>query len=349
MAQWLSGNTQGALASFTEAAGEDGFASFTFGRPMISLLKYLGRFDEIEAALENMREEGRLDDWAWVGIYYYPDMRRFDDALNMVSEFLEGGEVTWKMDFEFQTAGWHRQKGDMKNAERVLREIEPSLPSGYRAGCDLERAAIEAARGDLGRALQLAKKAYEGLADYKYTLNSLITFLSALYFATGQTEDALRILDGANGFYDSFPAFYRRAQMAIVAQSPDADWELRRALLLATRGSRGRAWHAGLGTARSYSALASARLGDHKRARSEIEYAVKLEPESEGIAYDAACVYALIGDANKALEWLETAVDRGHQELWWARVDPDLDHLRELPRFQEIMDEWNRRLRAMID
>jgi hypothetical protein len=44
-----------------------------------------------------------------------------------------------------------------------------------------------------------------------------------------------------------------------------------------------------------------------------------------------------------------TGNKRGLQELWWARVDPNLDSLRELPRFQEIMTDWDRRLRAMID
>jgi adenylate cyclase len=94
--------------------------------------------------------------------------------------------------------------------------------------------------------------------------------------------------------------------------------------------------------------LASAHLGNPERARNEIEYAIRLEPERADIAYYAAAAYSLIGDAALALQWLETAVERGHQDLWWARVDPDLDSLRELPRFKEIMDEWDRRIEALI-
>jgi non-specific serine/threonine protein kinase len=349
MAQWLSGDTEGAQTSFTEAAGADGLASYTFGRPLIFLLKYLGRFDEIDQRLESMREEGRLDDWAWAGIYYYPDMRRFDDALNMVSEVLESGEVTWKMDLEFQTAVWHLQKGDMKNAKRVLREIEPSLPFGYKGSCDLTWAVIETTRGNLGRAVQFAERAYSRDVAYRYTRNHLLMFLSALYLARGQTEEALSMLDRVNGYFDSFAPFYRRAQLLIVTQSPDADWELRRVQLLATRYSRSGADRSSPGMARAYSALASARLGDYRKARKEIEYAVKLEPELADIAYHAACAYALVGDVDKALEWLETAIDRGHQELWWARVDPDLDNLRELPRFKKIIDGWDRRMRALFE
>jgi hypothetical protein len=56
-----------------------------------------------------------------------------------------------------------------------------------------------------------------------------------------------------------------------------------------------------------------------------------------------------MGDTTLALQWLETAVERGYLELWWARVDPDLDPLRELPRFKEIMNDWDRRIQAMLE
>jgi tetratricopeptide (TPR) repeat protein len=349
MAQWLSGDTDGALASFTEATDAQGFGSFAFGRPMKSLLKYLGRFDEMEARLERMREEGMTDEWAWHVIYYYPGMRRFDDALSMVSAVRDSEDVTYKTDLELLTATWYRQKGDLSNAEKVLKDIEPSLPFNYRGKYDLERAALEAVKGDLDGALQFAIKANEEWIGYQYSRNRFIAFLSRLYYARGQTKDAQDVLAEANGFEQNIAAFYLRAQMAVITKSPDAGWELKRALLLATRGSRGDAIYWSFGLARIYAALASARLGDPKRARREIDYAIKLEPERADIAYYAAAAYSLIGDNALAFRWLETSIERGHDELWWARVDPDLDSLRELSRFKEIMNDWDRRLRAMIN
>ena len=53
-------------------------------------------------------------------------------------------------------------------------------------------------------------------------------------------------------------------------------------------------------------------------------------------------------DTTLALQWLEIVVERGHQEIWWARVDPDLDPLRELPRFKEIMNNWDKRIEALL-
>ena len=158
---------------------------------------------------------------------------------------------------------------------------------------------------------------------------------------------ALDLLADANCYVFYIECFYRRAQIAGVTGSSDADKELRRIQFLANRASRD--FTSNLGMARIYSALAAARLGDPQRARSEIDYAVKLEPERAGIAYYTAAAYSLLGDTALALQWLETSVERGHQELWWARVDPDLDNLRELPRFQELIAEWDHRLREMIN
>ena len=73
-----------------------------------------------------------------------------------------------------------------------------------------------------------------------------------------------------------------------------------------------------------------------------------MEPENAEVAYCAACLYSLLGDTTLALEWLQTAVDRGYLELWWAKVDPDLDPLRELPRFKEIMDAWDKRIQGLL-
>ena len=121
---------------------------------------------------------------------------------------------------------------------------------------------------------------------------------------------------------------------------------VKKALLMATRA---RASDRDLGLARCLCAMAAARLGNTARVHEEIQYATRLEPERADIAYNAACAYSLIGDTDLALQWLATAVDRGHQELWWARVDPDLEPLRELPGFKAIMNDWDSRIQALLE
>jgi hypothetical protein len=49
-------------------------------------------------------------------------------------------------------------------------------------------------------------------------------------------------------------------------------------------------------------------------------------------------MYALLGNANEALNCLEKAVDKGYGQKDWVEYDTDLDSLRELPRFQRIVE-----------
>lgn len=55
--------------------------------------------------------------------------------------------------------------------------------------------------------------------------------------------------------------------------------------------------------------------------------------------YNLACFYALAGNRENALTALETAVERG----WWRRNDaerdPDLERLRDEPRFHAVLEK----------
>jgi hypothetical protein len=56
-------------------------------------------------------------------------------------------------------------------------------------------------------------------------------------------------------------------------------------------------------------------------------------------AYDYATVYAQLGDATKALGWLETAWRLRNSSLVYVKTDFLLDPLRKEPRFQAIERE----------
>ncbi len=48
--------------------------------------------------------------------------------------------------------------------------------------------------------------------------------------------------------------------------------------------------------------------------------------------------YAVTGDTSQALAWLERAVSNGDERVEWFRRDPLLANLRNLPRFQQILE-----------
>jgi len=55
------------------------------------------------------------------------------------------------------------------------------------------------------------------------------------------------------------------------------------------------------------------------------------------VLYNAACGYAIAGNSQKALDLLDRAVGTGKGFRAWMEHDPDLDAIRELPRFKEIL------------
>jgi len=79
------------------------------------------------------------------------------------------------------------------------------------------------------------------------------------------------------------------------------------------------------------------RLGDIEGARRNIEAALRLQPDDFGTLYNAACTYTHMGDSERAFDLLERAVSVGHGFLDWIERDSDLDALRDLPRYREIM------------
>jgi len=88
-------------------------------------------------------------------------------------------------------------------------------------------------------------------------------------------------------------------------------------------------------SARSMVALAEAYAGARRR-----EDALRILEEIRGSAInplDVASVYAALGEADAAFEWLEKAYERRSLELTQIHVDPGFDPLRSDPRFQELL------------
>ncbi|HYL13147.1 MAG TPA: hypothetical protein VEV41_08930 [Terriglobales bacterium] len=53
-----------------------------------------------------------------------------------------------------------------------------------------------------------------------------------------------------------------------------------------------------------------------------------------------ACVYALLGDADKAIDCLERLITHGWGQREWMEHDRDLAAVRDHPRFRALMDAY---------
>jgi adenylate cyclase len=82
-------------------------------------------------------------------------------------------------------------------------------------------------------------------------------------------------------------------------------------------------------------------LGEMEVAQEWVAKAVELDPEDALVLYNVACVYTQLGEYDKALDCLEQSdtAASSSEALNWIENDPDLDPLRDLPRFQALLGE----------
>jgi tetratricopeptide (TPR) repeat protein len=288
--------------------------------------------------------------WNYFAPNYYSSMRRFDDALAVYAELTETGDPRWKDQNLYGMAQVKGLVGDFAGARKILEGLKADGYASLALEASLSLASLTALEGNITQARIDAEKALE---DYSTNLHNDNHFniLAKLQFADGQKDMALATLGRIKGTDVglSFPAMYLKAQLENLFGTNDTARYMEKIELFASRTACYPNVFTDIGEAHRNWMLAAARLGDTAKVHEEIEWVTRLEPERADIAYNAACAYSLIGDAALALQWLETAVERGHQELWWARVDPDLDSLRELPRFKEIMYDWDKRIQALLN
>jgi TolB-like protein/tetratricopeptide (TPR) repeat protein/predicted Ser/Thr protein kinase len=63
--------------------------------------------------------------------------------------------------------------------------------------------------------------------------------------------------------------------------------------------------------------------------------------------HQIAGIYALLGDTEKAMAWLERTVDTGFPCWSFFRIDPNLESLRDLPAFQTLIASLERKYTAL--
>ncbi|RMH12302.1 MAG: hypothetical protein D6695_07125 [Planctomycetota bacterium] len=85
----------------------------------------------------------------------------------------------------------------------------------------------------------------------------------------------------------------------------------------------------------SYCCIALKQFDQAERAL-QMQRKLGFRPSIE--AYNEACLHALLGRTDKALEAFERAVEHGFSDYALARTDPDLESLRSLARFEQSLE-----------
>lgn len=78
---------------------------------------------------------------------------------------------------------------------------------------------------------------------------------------------------------------------------------------------------------------------DKKDQVSSAVQVADAKPQDPQAAYNAARVYARLGDADQALVWLNKALDLGYDQFDYLSLDPSLVSLKKDPRFLKLLEE----------
>ena len=255
-------------------------------------------------------------------------------------------------------------------------ELDPTYARAY-AGLAIAEARLATWFGEsipydeiaanAGKALALAPELVEAHAAHGEALNAMgrrddaeAAFERALELDPNHFEANLffaRFLMRWGEMERSIPYQLRATEM-----NPDdyqAPIQLEQALRAAGRSEEGVSY-ARLGLKRAEEALRKhpessrpaqlgaavlASLGEAEEARKWLERALAIDPDDPHIKYNAACMWAQLGDIDKAFDYLgQWAIHSGIENRDWMLLDPDLDMIRGDPRYPKLLEVLNARI-----
>lgn len=205
--------------------------------------------------------------------------------------------------------------------------LDPTLPQAHAARgsvlFQLER--FQEAEVEFRTALRLDPQLFE--AHY---------FFARMCFQTGRLPEAAAAFERACAVRDDYQAAFFAAQ---ALEALGRHEEARQHYELGLRAAAG---HMELNPddprAATMRAVACCRVG---RVEEGLEWgarAVELDPVDAGVRYNVACLFAVTGRTDDALHYIEEAIRAGFGNRSWLERDPDLDSIRNDPRFRALME-----------
>lgn len=195
----------------------------------------------------------------------------------------------------------------------------------------LNKADLEYESGDISNAIKDITTCIEAIPEYFY-----------LYYRRGFYEDNALLTDDAIEDYstsillnpDYFYAFLGRGDMYMKkGMSKEAMSDYRQVVAKDTVPSDA--------SCAQYAYLA---LGERSKA---IEYNQKVLdsfPDNAGCYYDAACLYALLGEIQQSLDYLRMSFERGYHRFAHLEKDDDLDAVRQTQTYKDLVAEYKTKI-----
>lgn len=216
--------------------------------------------------------------------------------------------------------------GQAERASERAVELAPDLPEAHSAK---------------GAVLFVGKRYDEAEREFQAALRLDARCWDALYlyarmcFQLGRMEDASSLFDRACEVSEDYQAAFFSAQSEeALGRSERARERYGRALGVLEAHMLMNPDDARAATMR---AVSLCRVGRADEGLLWAERAVAIDPEDAGIRYNAACLYALAGERDRAITMLRSAIEAGFGNLDWIRNDPDLASLRGNPELEALL------------
>jgi serine/threonine protein kinase/Flp pilus assembly protein TadD len=244
--------------------------------------------------------------------------------------------------------GYARAYAGVSDCHSYLYMYWEASETNLRAADDASRKALlldpvlAEAHVSRGLAVSLSKRYDEAEIEFQTAIRLDPRLFEAYYFYAraclqqGKMKEAARLFEQAS---EVKPEDYQSlASLGMVyiglGRKADAVESYRRGL---QRAERHLELHPDDARALYMGANALCHLGERARSLDWAQRSLAIDPEDCGILYNVACIYALQGKSEEAINCLDKAMIHAHWYKRWAKNDSDLDSLRDHPRFQALM------------
>lgn len=217
------------------------------------------------------------------------------------------------------------QQADSASQRAV--ELDPTLAEAHAArGLALScQKRLEEADDELRQAMELDPTLFE--APYYY---------ARMLQMQGRMEEAAQYFDRAAELReDDFQA--AGLAQSIYSGLGRTEDKKRAARLCVDAARRAISVNPGDSRALQYGALGLWHLGEVAESKEWIDRAAEVDPNEISALYNIACLTSLTGNADRALDLLDRAIDLGWSRPEWLRNDPDLASVRAHPGYKSLL------------
>ena len=232
---------------------------------------------------------------------------------------------------------WHGTEVDPAPAAEKALSINPDLAEAHCVKAHLleEQGRKDEAVAEIDTAVRLDPESWEVNRE-----------AGRLLFRQGRIREAIPYFEKAISLMDWD---WHNAFMLISCyrEVGDRDQRERAARISVERAEKAMAKDPSNATVLAGGANALAALGENQRAKEWIERALLLDPDNNIMRYNLACALATdLDDPDRSMDVLEPyfKTTLGVTHIRHAEIDPDLDPLRDKPRFKQMLGEARERL-----